>query len=122
MTPTNRSEKYPIVTYTTLRGVVTKKCSYYVIFLNIFLGVRFSFSESDHSKGEGSDRLIIAPLAKNQDTRLANPVTFNIVPLTIAAALSNGSYIPDAALPDTVNANPFSPYEASKFDVTYSSW
>ncbi len=83
--------------------------------------MRFSFSESDHSKGEGSDRLIIAPLAKNQDTRLANPVIFNIVPLTIAAALSNGSYIPDGALPQTVNADPNSPYEASKFDVTYSS-
>ncbi len=123
LTPTNRSEKYPIVTYTTLRGVVTKKCSYYVIFLNIiFLGVRFSFSESYHSKGEGSDRLIIAPLAKNQDTRLANPVIFNIVPLTIAAALSNGSYVPDGALPESVNSNQFSPYEASKFDVTYSSW
>ncbi len=84
--------------------------------------MRFSFTECDHSIGEGSDRLIIAPLAKNQDTRLANPVTFNIVPLTIAAALSNGSYIPDAALPQTVNANQYSPYEASKFDVTYSSW
>ncbi len=84
--------------------------------------MRFSFSESDHSKGEGSDRLIIAPLAKNQDTRLANPVTFNIVPLTIAAAMSNGSYVPDAALPDAVNPNANSPYEASKFDVTYSSW
>ncbi len=84
--------------------------------------MRFSFSERDQSKGEGSDRLIIAPLAKNQDTRLANPVTFSIVPLTIAAAMSNGSYIPDAAMSDTVNANPNSPYEASKFDVTYSSW
>ncbi len=84
--------------------------------------MRFTFSESCHSKGEGSDRLIIAPLAKNQDTRLAYPVIFNIVPLTIAAALSNGSYVPDEALSDTVNANPFSPYEASKFDVTYSSW
>ncbi len=92
------------------------------MFLNIFLGVRFSFSECGHSKGEGSDRLIIAPLAKNPDTRLANPVIFNIVPLTIAAALSNGSYIPDGALPQTVNPNPNSPYEASKFDVTYSSW
>ncbi len=84
--------------------------------------MRFAFSESDHSKGEGSDRLIIAPLVKNQDTRLANPVIFNIVPLTIAAALSNGSYIPDRALPQTVNPSPNSPYEASKFDVTYSSW
>ncbi len=98
------------------------KCSYYVIFLNIFLGVRFSFSESCHSKGEGSDRLIIAPLVKNQDTRLANPIIFNIVPLTIAAALSNESYVPDGALPETVNPNPNCPYEASKFDVTYSSW
>ncbi len=84
--------------------------------------MRFSFSESDYSKGEGSDRLIIAQLAKNQDARLANPVIFNIVPLTIAAALSNGSYVPDGALPQTVNPNQLTPYEASKFDVTYSSW
>ncbi len=76
------------------------------------LGVRFSFSEADHSKNEGDDnKVIAAQLSKNPDTRLANPVIFRIAPLTIQEANRRGEYVPSSAMLDN---DPDSPYEAGK--------
>ena len=81
-------------------------------------GVTFFFSEADHSVNEGRDPPIItAPLSKNADTRLANPVTFKVFPVTIKEAEEIGWPIPPGA--QLVN-DPDSPYEASKSSFSFS--
>ena len=83
----------------------------FTIFLFIS-GVTFFFSEACHSVYEGRDPpVIIAPLSKNPDTRLANPVTFKVFPVTIDEANMTGWPIPSGA--QLVN-NPDSPFIASK--------
>ncbi len=78
------------------------------------LGISFYFLDSDHYKSEGSDGVIVAVLSKDSNIRLANPVTFNIHPLTIMEAKRTGAFIPAEALPPAINADPHSPYEAGE--------
>ena len=81
-------------------------------------GVTFFFSKADHSVNEGRDPpFIIAPLSKNPDTCLANPVMFQVFPVTIEEARSRGWPIPSGAI--LVN-DPASPYEASKSSFSFS--
>ena len=79
-----------------------------------FSGVTFFFSEADHSINEGSlpaPPTIIAPLSKNPDTRLANPVIFQVCPVTIEEANATGCPIPPGA---QLEHDPKSPFKASK--------
>ena len=84
------------------------------IIILFFSGVTFFFSEADHSINEGSlpaPPTIIAPLSKNADTRLANPVIFQVSPVTIYKANDTGCPIPPGA---QLVFDPNSPFKASK--------
>ena len=74
-----------------------------------FLVVKFFFSETCHSKSENSDLILIVPYKKIFRKILANPVTFNIFPITIKEAQRRGLAIPQEAL---LENDPRSPYEA----------
>ena len=81
-------------------------------------GVTFFFSEGDYSVNEGRDPpIIIAPLSKNPDTRLANQVIFKVFPVTIEEARSRDWPISPCAI---LMNNPASPYEASKSSFSFS--
>ena len=82
------------------------------IMLISFAVVAFLFNEADHNINEGDDNLVlVATIAKTAGRTLANPVTFNIFPITIPEARNRGVVIPQQA--DLVN-DPRLPYEASK--------
>ena len=74
--------------------------------------MNFFFREAEQYKSEGSDLIIIAPLLKNAYTRLANPVTFLVTPITIEEANRTGWPIPSGA---QLENDPSSPYKASKY-------
>ena len=84
---------------------------YFFIKCVSFSAMAFRFNEPDHSKNEGSDLILIASIAKTAGTTLANPIIFNIFPVTIPEARSRGVIIPRQA--DLVSDSR-SPYEAGK--------
>ena len=89
-----------------------------IVLIFFISGVTFFFSEADLSINEGRDPPIItAHLSKNPDTRLANPVTFKVLPVTIKEAEETGWPIPPGA--QLVN-DPASPFEASKSSFSFS--
>ncbi len=72
--------------------------------------VLFRFSEGDYRQTEMLNAMMPVKITKEQSTQLANPVTFKIYPLTVAAALGRSLDVPADAqmmLPD-------SPVQASK--------
>jgi len=75
------------------------------------------FSEPACSATEGRDLAVIATLKKTSETRIANPITINIAPITIPEARRKRLNIPTQA---QLENNEKSPFEAGiYFAVQY---
>ena len=66
--------------------------------------ITFELSEADFRANE-SEKTANVQISKNQDLRLANPVTFRITPLTVQQALDR-EIIDSYPIPDNENVSP----------------
>ena len=66
--------------------------------------ITFGLSEADFGATE-DEEIANVKISKNQDVRLANPVTFRITPLTVQQALDRG-IIDSYPTPDDENVSP----------------
>lgn len=88
-------------------------CRNHFFLVNSISVASFALSADSCSGSEGLNALIPVKITKEPNVMLANPVTFRISPLTVAAALNRSLNVPVEAQ----MMNPDSPIQAGKIKI-----